>query len=314
MATMPLTATLVRDRGDRGRVLRWTGDDGLPVYAKVYSTPAEAERCVEVLTALRQEGFHDDARHRVPAVLDHRPEDNMVVLAVAPGVPLASLVHDRSPPSDPRTQPWLQGVRAAARWLADLHEAPTSVCHSTDRARAPLDRLRTRRDVLVAARPELGDETADLLHTLLDRSPATAHAVHRTTHGRYHPEHVFLDPAAGVVTGIDLDRATPGDPGRDLGEFVHRSRSMLSRAHRRTQRGRDGADLPSRLDRTTAVFLDEYRRHRSGETELASLPYHWSFATLWHLLGSMAKGRSRSSLDRYRAEFAAVPRLADELT
>lgn len=168
--------------------------------------------------------------------------------------------------------------------------------------------------MLVVSRPELADETADLLHTLLERSPPTAHAVHRTTHGRYHPDHVFLDPAADVVTGIDLDRAAPGDPGRDLGEFVHRTRSMLARAHRRTHRGPHGADRSTSLDRTTAVFLDEYRQHRSGETELASLAYHWSFATLWHLLGSMAKGRSRSSLDRYRAEFAAVPRLVDELS
>lgn len=328
MATTPQleTATLIRDRGDRGRVLRYTGDDGLPVYAKFYATPFEAERCVDVLTSLRREGFHDEATHRVPAVLDHRPEDNMVVLAAAPGVSLASLLHDRSPPSDPGGEPWLEGmkgparwldgVKGAARWLADLHETPTSVCRSTDRARAPLDRFRTRRDVLVASRPELADETADLLQTLLDRSPPAAHAVHRTTHGRYHPEHVFLGPGADVVTGIDLDRATPGDPARDLGEFVHRARSMWSRAHGRARRTSETSQavLATTPDQTTAVFLDAYRRHRSGETELTSLVYHWSFATLWHLLGSMGKDRSRTSLDRHRAEFADVPRLVDELT
>lgn len=303
MATSPPTETLVRDRGQGGTVVLRT-QGGRSVYVKTYATPAEAERCVEVLTALREEGFHDRAVHRVPAVLDHRPEDKLVVLAPAQGTALATLVHDRSPPAAP-ARDWLAGVRGAARWLADLHETPTTVVRTTDRARGPLDRLRRRRDVLAATRPELAEETADLLHTLLGRTPPSAHAVHRTTHGRYHPEHVFLDPGAGVVTGIDLDRATPGDPGRDLGEFVHRARAMLARA--------DRADVEI-LDRSTASFIEEYRAHRSTEAELTSLAYHWSFAALWHLLGSMAKGRSPSSLARLRAEFAAVPRLVEQLT
>ena len=310
---MPQTARVVRERGDRGRVVQFTSEDGQQVYAKVYPTPAESHRCVEVLTALREVGFHDSATHRVPAVLEHRPKERTVVLAAAAGVSLASLVGIGTPPGPaPDQEPWRQGVQGAARWLAALHETPVSVSRSTDIARPPLIRLQSRHAALVAARPRLTTETTDLLRELADRAPRHTHAVDRTTHGRYHPEHVFLDPTADVVTGIDLDRSTPGDPARDLGEFVHRARALIARAHGRAPHPPDG---PGRSpgDRATALFLAEYQRLRGG-SHLASLSYHWSFAILWHLFGSMAKDRSPSSLDRHRAEFAAVPRLVDELT
>lgn len=309
MPPFPQAAQVVRDRGERGRVVRYTSQDGRRVFAKLYPTAAEADRCVQVLTALQREGFHDDARHRVPAVLEHRRREQVVVLAEASGDSLASLIRDQQGPTgEARKEPWLEGVRGAARWLAALHDTPVSVCRSTDVARPPLTRLNSRRDVLAAARPELATETADLLRVLDDRAPLHTHAVDRTTHGRYHPDHVFLEPDAAVVTGIDLDRATPGDPARDLGEFVHRARALVARAHRGASSGADQGPA----DRATGIFLAEYQRRRGGR-DLTTLAYHWSFAVLWHLFGSMGKHRSESSLDRYRAEFAAVPRLVDEL-
>lgn len=310
MATLPPTARVVRERGDRGRVVQFTSEDGRHVYAKTYPTPAESHRCVEVLTALREVGFHDRAPHRVPAVLEHRPAERTVLLAAAPGVSLASLVRIGTPPGPtPDQEPWRHGVRGAARWLATLHETPVSVSRSTDIARPPLIRLQSRRDVLVAARPRLTTETADLLRELADRAPRHTAGVDRTIHGRYHPEHVFLEPTADVVTGIDLDRSTPGDPGRDLGEFVHRTRALTARAQHRAPHLPESPSHPpespghppegtgrSPADRATALFLAEYRRWRGDGADLGSLAYHWSFAILWHLFGSMAKDRSTSTV------------------
>ena len=315
MVPLPRSARVVRERGDRGRVVQYTNESGQQVYAKVYPTAAEAHRCVEVLTALREAGFHSNAPYQVPAVLEHRPEERVVVLAAAPGVSLASLVRGGTPPGPtPGQEPWRLGVQGAARWLAALHDAPLSVGRSTDIARPPTVRLQARREALVAASPRVATETADVLQALAGRAPRHTPA-DRTTHGRYHPEHVFLEPTAEVVTGIDLDRASPGDPARDLGEFVHRARALLARSHRRAPHGPDSHHSAegSPGDRATALFLAEYRRSRGGGADLSSLAYQWSFAILWHLFGSMAKNRSASSLDRHRTEFAAVPRLLDDL-
>lgn len=67
-----------------------------------------------MLTALREAGFGGDSSHRVPAVLEHRVPERVVVLAAAPGISLASLA---------RASPglWRTGVRSAARWLGALH-------------------------------------------------------------------------------------------------------------------------------------------------------------------------------------------------
>ncbi len=328
MPTTPLTSQVVRDRGDRGRVVRHTYADGRQVFAKHYPTRAEARRCVEVLIALRDAGFHGSATVRVPEVLDHRPDQGLVVLASASGAPLAGLVRDPVAAHRPGREDWVEGVRGAARWLAALHDTPPSVCGSDDTARPPLARLEARGEALVAARPELAADVDGLLHTLAGRRPVASHAVDRLTHGRFHPEHVFLQAGTDVVTGIDLDRAGPDDPGRDLGEFVHRVRSMLARAHRRGHASGAEAPATSSLtdsvpggaatgpdgqDRATAEFLGEYRRARDTDVDLTSLAYHWSFAAVWHLFGSLRKGRSQSSVDRYRAELEAVPRLVHEL-
>lgn len=291
--------------------MSYVRDDGRQVYGKVYPTPAESLRCVEVLTGLWEVGFRDGSPHRVPAVLEHLPQEQAVILAAASGRSLASVIHDGSAPRDvPRPASWEPGVAAAARWLAALHETPVEICRSTDVARPPKTRLLARRDTLVAARPGLTHETEDLLQVLADRAPRHTHAIDRTTHGRFHPEHVFLDPAGAVVTGIDLDRASPGDPARDLGEFVHRVRAMLGRSHRRVVHG--PGESPG--DQATALFLAEYQRSRTTAAELASLAYHWSFAILWHLFRSMVKDRSVTSLDRHRAEFEAVPQLVEQLS
>jgi aminoglycoside phosphotransferase (APT) family kinase protein len=90
-------------------------------------------------------------------------------------------------------------------------------------------------------------------------------------HGQYRPIHVFVDgdgPSAAAraerVTVIDLDRSAPGDPARDVAEFLHRLRTSAYS----TTGSVAAAEEPGR------AFLDAYREAAGGEEGLANLRLH----------------------------------------
>lgn len=100
--------------------------------------------------------------------------------------------------------------------------------------------------------------------------------------------------ASGFVTVVDLDRAAPGDPAQDVGDFLQRLRANIAQA---------GLGVEA-ADRATETFLEEYER--SGGAELVGLNYYWSFSVLHRLLGSVRNGRTRR-IEYYRSEFHGIP-------
>jgi aminoglycoside phosphotransferase (APT) family kinase protein len=116
-------------------------------------------------------------------------------------------------------------------------------------------------------------------------------------HGQFRPIHVFL--GAGGVTVIDLDRSGPGDPARDVAEFIHRLRSAL---------GRDGGAGPH-ADALTTVFLREYADRAPGR--LGNLPFYHGFQVLVSLCRHMKRldpddPARPAMLDFYARELEAV--------
>lgn len=288
-AHAPPRARVVRDRGTRGRTVECVFADGPAVYAKHYPTEAEARRSHHVLHGLWSGSFGPRTSHRVPRPVAFLPHLRLVASEVAPGLALSAAAAGPS-------RHWEAGVRAAAAWLARLHRGAATGWVGADTARRPHERLTSRAKIVVANDPARAFEVEALMKALDARRPEADDLPSALTHGRFHPDHVFV--AADAVTVIDLDRAAPGDPARDVGEMVHRLQATVARA------------LPAhaRRERCTAsveAFLTEYTT-RSG-TALPTLAHQWSFAVLWHLFGSMAKGRSEHRLDQFRQEFDEIP-------
>lgn len=150
----------------------------------------------------------------------------------------------------------------------------------------------------IAVRPDLEGLLVRLLGELSARAPAASSRLEVQTHGRFHAQHVYLAPEC--VTVIDLDRASPSDRAKDVGEFLHRLRTGTSR------RVLD----PESAERTRGVFLDEYVR--CADADLSALPFFWSYSVLFELVSRaarMADDRAQSPEDTafYVAEFAAIP-------
>ena len=174
MVSLPRDPRAARERGDRGRVVQYTNDTGKQIYATLHPTAAESHRCVEVLTALREVGFHSSAPHRVLAGLEQRPQERVVVLAAARRVPLASLVHAGTPT-----------VRLQARREALVAANPRMTTEAGEPKHQPSGPAphRVRRGAEVAARPHL---------RVTPRSAADAH------HGARRPPAWWAPLGAGA--------------------------------------------------------------------------------------------------------------------
>jgi aminoglycoside phosphotransferase (APT) family kinase protein len=150
-----------------------------------------------------------------------------------------------------------------------------------------------------ARRPDLERLLARLLDELGERSPVRQPAASVVqTHGRYHPQHVYV--SSDTVTVIDTDRATPGDAAKDVGEFLHRLRADARSA------GLGAEDA----DRASAVFVEEYARRSAAD--LSALEFYWSYSLLFTLVARGGRAdaedaRARRRIAFYEAEFAAVP-------
>src|SRR5262249_25404204 len=130
-----------------------------------------------------------------------------------------------------------------------------------------------------AARPEERDRLLDLIHALkIHLCKLPEHRLIVQTHGRYHHDHIYLSPEGTAV--IDLDRSRPGDPAKDLAEFVRVLRMAAFKS---------GFEMKC-VDEATDAFLQEYLTRVPAAA--VGLGYYWSSFLLLSLFGSMKKLQS----------------------
>jgi hypothetical protein len=246
---------VVRNTGTGRLTVSYRFGDGTTLYGKLYSDDLGLHS-FRVLGELWKRGFRAGARHQVPEPLAFLADHNLVLARAASGEALLSMVGQEHPDL-------LARVRAAARWLVDLHRSSVRL-GAVESLWESLKLFRVvRRLTKAAARvPQLRTLLTDLVRAFCEagqRNPAGAPTVQ--THGRYHYEHIFAD--GRTVTLIDFDRSVPSDPAKDLAEFV----SMFRLKTFKVSGSVAAAEGPTR------AFLEEY---------LAQLPgYAGNLAVYW---------------------------------
>ncbi|MDQ4130295.1 MAG: aminoglycoside phosphotransferase family protein [Actinomycetota bacterium] len=276
-----------RRPGDR-QAIEWIPAQGSSLVVKLYPDPGEGAASYRTLVALWRHGFGPTSPYRVPEPRRWSATHSAIVMGRAPGKCLADHTTEEAG--------WLEGMRAAARWLGRLHASALRVGPVDERERAS-QRLHRRLSKAVERQPQL----ADLLRVRMDELARRALPVGASlcqTHGRFHPGHVFV--ARDAVTVIDLDRAAPADPAKDVAEFVHRTRAEVFK------RGCS----PELAEQATQAFLDEYLR--CGPSLLSGLAYFWSESLLATLLHAVRKRHLdeeawRARIAFYLDEFDRVP-------
>lgn len=276
-----------RRPGDREAV-EWTPVEGQPLVVKLYPDRKEGAASYRILAALWHQGFGPESPHRVPEPFWWSSAHSAIVMGRAPGRCLGDQM--------PGEVGWLEGVRAAARWLARLHASSLRIGPPDERSRAA-ERLSRRMSKAVERRPHVADLLRLRLQELARRAPHTEMA-HSQTHGRFHSGHVFLDRA--VVTVIDLDRAAPAAPAKDVAEFIHRARAEVFKK---------GCSIQI-AEEATQAFLEGYRGSRPEP--LDGLTYFWSESLLATLLHTVRKRHLdeetwRARIAFYAEEFDHVP-------
>jgi aminoglycoside phosphotransferase (APT) family kinase protein len=271
----------------RHSILEYRFADGPRVFAKPLADAERALATYEIQRALWEGGFGAGSAYRVPEPVAYLPQERVILMGAAPGECLRELATGD-------WTAWEEGLRGAARWLAALHASSHALGPPDDSTRRALH-LARRVAETAARRPDLEGALGRLLNELAARIPARRASHGVQTHGRYHPQHVYL--ASDCVTVIDTDRATPGDAAKDVGEFLHRLRADAMRA------GQDA-------ERASAVFVEEYARAPSSD--LSGLAFYWSYSVLFTLVARAGRAdagdaRDQRRIEFYEAEFAAIP-------
>jgi aminoglycoside phosphotransferase len=142
------------------------------------------------------------------------PERSALILHAAQGLVLSDILESGA------LRDAVRGSRAAARWLAALHQSPLRVgppehdCVSLKAFRVAA--------TLIEVSAQFPGRSRSLLEVLYQLQERIARYVPAPsvvqTHGSYCPRHVFV--AGNITTVIDLDRSLPADPARDVAEFV----------------------------------------------------------------------------------------------
>jgi aminoglycoside phosphotransferase (APT) family kinase protein len=264
-------ATLFYDLKEAGRV-----------FAKLYRDNS-GQHAYRVLSTLWADGFGENSRYRVAQPLAFISDLNLMLARAAPGKELASATTDEE---------LVAGAREAARWLLQLHRSPVRL----GEPRYPWEiyhKLLHRLAKAAATRPDQVEtllEQADRLQELAQKlRPQLVQA-----HGQFRHIHVFL--AEDAVTVFDLDRCRPGDPARDVGEYIHRMRTKRYKA----SRGK------SRAEQATRTLLEAYAAELPEN--LHNLAFYWGYhnlVSLWRFMKGTAPDHPDYSrlVDFYLSEF-----------
>lgn len=285
--TEPPEVELVRHRHG---IVEYRFADGRRVLAKPFAGYDEALQAFEIQRALWEGGFGAASEYRVPEPIALQPDESVILMAAAPGERVRELATGE-------WTTWASALAGAAGWLAALHASSHRLGPPDDAARRALH-LARRVARTVAARPDAEPLLTRLLDELAARIPDGPSAQQVQTHGRYHPQHVYV--GRDCVTVIDSDRATPGAAAKDIGEFLHRLRADAWSARIE----------PEAVDRASETFVHEYVR-RDG-CDLSGLEFYWSYSILFTLVARTGRTGAHDVAERergafYEAEFAGIP-------
>jgi aminoglycoside phosphotransferase (APT) family kinase protein len=235
------------------RYTLWLALDGWPLGGCIAKVYAHGDAAVaDVLRAMHRAGFAERSVDRVPALVAAMPGLHILLLDVAPGLPIKDLLWDGAPGAAAR----------AARWLAAFHGArlPLPASYSLHDPLAAARRWSVR---LARATPELASDAARMFDALTAARPPWPPHPH-LIHGDFGAGHIFVAPEATTV--IDWDSCRPGEPPEDAGRFLA---SLYDRAAR------------ARTDRViaaAAAFQATYVAARPDAA--ASLPFYTALAGL----------------------------------
>jgi aminoglycoside phosphotransferase len=209
----PIEVALLRYRPHHSCVLRYAGTTaaGRPrdLIGKVYRDRAQAERVRGRLARLAEPAGGKGLV--IPAALGLAHE-GLVLMECLEGRSLKHALAETGAGGDVDS---LLGAAAAA--LAALHALPTAEGEPWTIAAAAAG-VRERARGVAPAAPELSRRVEDLLAEVVRRAGIAPPAAEATLHGDFKPSQLLL---AGQRMGVvDLDRAGPGDPALDLGNFT----------------------------------------------------------------------------------------------
>jgi aminoglycoside phosphotransferase (APT) family kinase protein len=270
---------VARNQGVPRMTLRYTFDDDVTVFGKVY-TGGVGQATYSLLRRLWENGFGPASAQRVPEPLGFCTEENLVLMRAARGRPLeALLLHEP-------IEEVLPGVHAAARWLAHLHAStPTDIPQEPACNRVKVFQLADGLAKAAAGHPADLTLLLDLLQRLRTLAPAERVPL-VPTHGQYTPANVIID--GSDVTVIDVDRLSLSDPAKDVAMFLFRATSL-----------RAAAGPASETERIGGEFLDAYREH--GGRPLENLPYYTALFPL-KSFAKCAKDHAAGGAVRRQAE------------
>ena len=245
-----------------------------------FAEEKDAEHTFRVMEELCDAGFDEGSRYRVFRPLALMADDCLVVSSGRTGTSVAELVDRRAPEA-------IGMIKEAGAWLGELHSADVRVGQPWWPWRS-IDAVGTG---LRARFHEFGDHGDELRGMVQRLAPLAVNASEWTwtqTHGRFRPDRVMSDH--GSVTVDDFVRSVPGDPARDVAEFiVHvRRRAILEGDPRAT------AFEPA--------FLDGYLAHAPAE-HLVNLGFYAGCVVLASLV-SEAPTALEDWLDFHLSEFA----------
>jgi hypothetical protein len=289
----PWKTEVIQLDGSGAATVRIALDDGTPVYAKAFPF-ADGPDVYGKLRMFRLGGFGEGRRYQTVEPLSWDAEQHVMLCRAAPGRAVGDLVG--GPPAE------LSAATAeAGRWLGTFHDADLRVgAPQSLLVTGELTSLAKRLSKTTAERPEYLPVALEMLAALDQLTYTTLDGVVTQTHGQYRPIHVFIAP--GTTTVIDLDRSAPGDPARDVAEFLHHLRSSTFVATGDTHLA----------DEACSTFLAGYREV-APSGYLTNLQFHWARYVMHSLSRQVKSGdvvsrhihRDPTYL-RYRAEFDRI--------
>jgi hypothetical protein len=279
--------------GTGAATVRIAVDDDPPVYAKAFPF-ADGPEVYAKLQVFRLTGFGEGRRHQTVEPLSWDPDQKVLLCRAAAGRAVSDLVG-----GDPAEL--AAATAEAGSWLGAFHDAEVRVgAPRSLLVTGELTSLAKRLSKTTALRPDYLPLALEMLAALDDLTYTAADGVVTQTHGQFRPIHVFTAPTTTTV--IDLDRSAPGDPARDVAEFLHHLRSSTFVAT---------GEMP-RADAACRTFLDGYRRVTGGRN-LTNLRFHWARYLMHSLTRHVKSGEVASDHPdrdptylRYRAEFDRI--------
>ncbi|HEX6149267.1 hypothetical protein [Nocardioides sp.] len=252
--------------GKRATVLARVTPLAPAFVAKAYHKPDKAAAVAEEAAALAALPARGRTLRFAPPV-GLVGEGDVVVQEAVGGTTLDVLLAGRDDPGERA----VDGVRRAARALAELHELPAV----TERQRsvvAELHRFGTRAAGVAALDPGFAARAAQVADRLLDRHGELPPATIGPVHGDCKPSQFLLSDTR--VHLLDLDHFGISDQAADVGTFLATLRQLAVRR----QLTRRWTGTGTELEGLEREFLRHYLVARGGKPDAVSRRSRWQQA------------------------------------